>query len=73
MAGKNLAVYGEIALGCGTVPNLVIAFALTVKVTSIRPENPLHLGRVVCHLVAERNKLAAGNQIDRHLADRTAC
>jgi len=52
----------------------VIAFALAVKVTPVRPENPLHVGRVVCHLVAERDNLfAVGNQIDRHFADRVAC
>ncbi len=50
---RILFVYWEIAVRYGTVPNLVIAFALAVKVTPVRPENPLHVGRVVCHLVAE--------------------
>ena len=74
MAGKNLVVYWEIAIRYGTVPNLVIAFALAVKLTPVRPEDPLHFGRVVCHLVTERDNLfAVGNQIDRHFADRVAC
>lgn len=32
---NNLAVNGEITVGDGTIPNLVIAFALTVKVTPV--------------------------------------
>jgi hypothetical protein len=34
--GKNFSVNWEITVGDGAVPNLVIAFALAVKITSVR-------------------------------------
>jgi hypothetical protein len=70
VAGQNPVVDWKITVGNKTVPDLVIAFALAVKVTPVRPENRLHVG-LVCHLAAERDKLfAVGNQTDRHFADR---
>jgi hypothetical protein len=51
----------------------VVTFALAVKVTTVRPKNPLYLGRVVCHLVAKRDTLfTVGYQIDRHFANYIA-
>jgi len=71
MAGKNLAIDWKITIGDGAVPDVVVAFALAVKVTPACPENPLHAGRVVSHLVAEQDKLfAVSNQIDRYFAGR---
>lgn len=62
VARQDFIVDWEIAIGDGTLPDLVIAFALSVKVTAVCPENSFHFGREVCHLVVERYYMfAVGN------------